>query len=149
MRHSRQKKILELIGKFEISKQEDITAMLKEAGFDVTQATVSRDIKDLQLIKALGENGNYKYVEPNNVSSPVSSRFLNIFKETIKSVDVAENLVVIKTLTGCGSAAAEALDNLGFKGIVGTIAGDNTIFVAVESADVIPDLVDQLNTLIK
>ena len=149
MRHARQLKILELVNQHEVKKQEEITELLKENGFDVTQATVSRDIKDLQLIKTLTENGNYKYVEPTNVASNPSNRYINIFKETIKSVAYAQNLVIVKTLSGCGNAAAEALDNLDLGKVVGTLAGDNTIFIAVENNEDAPLLVKKLNAMIK
>ena len=149
MRHARQLKILEIINQYELKKQEEITALLKESGFDVTQATVSRDIKDLQLVKTLTDNGAYKYIEPSNLQSPQSNRFINIFKETIKSVSYGQNLVVVKTLSGCASAAAEALDNLDLGPILGTLAGDNTIFIALESNESAPLLVEKLSAMIK
>ena len=137
MRYSRQSKILKLIESHEIETQEKLASMLKDDGYEVTQATVSRDIKELQLIKILSSEGKYKYATASNMSANLSGRFVKIFKETVKSVDHSGNLVVIKTLTGCANAAAEALDTLNLSGMVGSIAGDNTIMVVVrEQTDV-------------
>lgn len=149
MRYSRQNKVLELIRTKEIETQEKLCQLLREAGFDVTQATVSRDIKELQLIKILSPSGRYKYAVSNGEQGPVSDRFVKIFKETIKSVDAAGNLVVIKTLSGCGPAAGEAIDSLGLPHIVGSVAGDNTILVVVDDAANVPVLLTEFDHLLK
>lgn len=148
MRYPRQKKILELIENNEIETQEKLAAMLKESGYDVTQATVSRDIKELQLIKAMSSSGRYKYAAAMKMSYVVSDRFIKIFKETIKSIDSAGNLVVIKTLSGCASAAAEALDTISLPHMVGTLAGDNTIMVVVDDPENVPGLIQELNNML-
>ena len=149
MRYSRQNKVLELIRTREIETQEKLCQLLRESGFDVTQATVSRDIKELQLIKILSPSGRYKYAVSNGEPGPVSDRFVKIFKETIKSVDAAGNLVVIKTLSGCGPAAGEAIDSLGLPHIVGSVAGDNTILVVVDDAANVPVLLTEFDHLLK
>ena len=113
MRYSRQNKILELIANNEIETQDKLAAMLKAEGFEVTQATISRDIKELQLIKVLSSTGKYKYAVSARQDAPISDRFVKIFRETITSFASAQNLIVIKTLSGCGPAAGEAVDCIG------------------------------------
>ncbi|MDD7511757.1 MAG: arginine repressor [Peptostreptococcaceae bacterium] len=132
MRYPRQNKILELISNQEIETQEKLAAMLKNEGFDVTQATISRDIKELQLIKVLSSTGKYKYAVSASHDGPISDRFSKIFRETIKSFASAQNLVIIKTLSGCGAAAGEAIDCLTLPHVVGSIAGDNTLLLIVD-----------------
>ena len=132
MRYSRQNKVLELINTQEIETQEKLCQLLKDAGYDVTQATVSRDIKELQLIKTLSASGNYKYAAGASFDGPITDRFVKIFKETIKSLDSAGNIIVVKTLSGCGPAAGEAIDSLALPHIVGSVAGDNTIMIVVD-----------------
>lgn len=147
MRYSRQNMVLELIGSNEIETQEQLCQLLREAGYNVTQATVSRDIKELQLVKKLSSSGRYKYVQSKD-EGPISGRFVKIFKETITGVDAAENLIVIKTLSGCGSAAAEAIDSLGMDHIVGSVAGDNTILVVIDEKKNVSDIVDKFKELL-
>jgi transcriptional regulator of arginine metabolism len=149
MRYSRQNKVLELIQTNEIETQEKLCQLLRDAGFDVTQATVSRDIKELQLIKTLSPAGHYKYAVSNGDSGPISDRFVKIFKETITSVKTAGNIVVIKTLSGCGPAAGEAIDSLNFSHIVGSVAGDNTIMIVVDDPVNVPALLADFDELLK
>jgi transcriptional regulator of arginine metabolism len=132
MRYSRQNKIIELIEGIDIDTQERLSELLKESGFDVTQATISRDIKELQLVKTLTSSGKYKYAQADNVSQIVTNRFFRIFRETILSVAGAGNIIIVKTLSGCASAAAEAIDNLDYPHILGSVAGDNTFFILVD-----------------
>ena len=129
MRYSRQNKILEIIANNEIETQEKLASMLRNEGFDVTQVTISRDIKEFQLIKVLSNSGRYKYAVSTQQDAPISDRFVKIFRETITSFASAQNLIVIKTLSGCGAAAGEAIDNISLPHVVGSIAGDNTKFV--------------------
>jgi transcriptional regulator of arginine metabolism len=135
MRYSRQSKILELIEEYDIATQEALVERLRAEGYDVTQATVSRDIKDLHLVKVLSTAGGYKYAAEASQAAPISKRFSKIFRETIKSVTPAESIIVVKTLSGCGNAAAEAIDSMALPHVVGSIAGDNTIFLACDSAE--------------
>lgn len=150
MRYSRQDKILQLINEHEIETQEALLLLLKENGFNVTQATISRDIKELQLVKTLSATGRYKYTPGggNNVPSSTSAnRYIKIFKSTITSADTSGNIIVLKTLSGCANAAAEAIDSLNFEGVVGSLAGDNTIFVVVNSPEQAPILLSEFQRL--
>jgi len=148
MRYSRQNKILELINNNEIETQDKLASLLKESGYNVTQATISRDIRELQLVKILTSDGRYKYAVSTGHDLPVTNRFLQIFKETVRSVIYSGNIVVVKTLSGCANAAAEAIDNLSLTHIIGSIAGDNTIFLVVDDPANAPKLVEQLNSVI-
>lgn len=145
MRYSRQNKILDLINNFEIETQDKLAQMLKESGFDVTQATISRDIRELQLVKILTAEGKYKYASGAHHDMPVTNRFLQIFKETVRSVEPSGNIIVVKTLSGCANAAGEAIDNLNLEHIVGSVAGDNTIIMVVDDPKNTATLVKQLN----
>jgi transcriptional regulator of arginine metabolism len=137
MRYSRQNKILEIVNGHEVETQEKLAELLKKSGYDVTQATVSRDIKELQLVKTMTPAGRYKYAAGASRERPMTERFAKIFRETVQSVDHSGNIIVIKTLPGCANAAAEAVDSLNFTDILGSIAGDNTLMlVAAEAADV-------------
>ncbi|MBQ1396613.1 MAG: arginine repressor [Eubacterium sp.] len=148
MRYSRQNKILELIANNEIETQEKLAAMLKTEGFNVTQATISRDIKDLQLIKVLSPSGKYKYAVSTQQDAPISDRFVKIFRETITSFASAQNLVVIRTLSGCGAAAGEAIDNIGLPHVVGSIAGDNTLLLIVDKEENVEEIMSIFNNML-
>ena len=133
---NRQLKILEIIEKMPIETQEELSLELKKSGFDITQATVSRDIKELRLLKVLGESGKYKYISPaKDQNADVSAKFRIIFKESVISVDCANNLIIIKTLPGMAQAAASTIDSIGWENIMGSLAGDDTIFVAAKDND--------------
>ncbi len=140
MKFRRQAKIIELIDENDIETQEELTSALIKEGFDTTQATISRDIKELQLIKVATKSGQSKYVVANSpLESSFSSRLTNIFRECVIKIDTAQNIVVIKTLPGLGSAAAASIDSLKSAEIVGSLAGDDTVFVAMKdnkSADI-------------
>jgi len=127
---TRQNEILRLIAAREIETQEDLAEALRDRGYQVTQATVSRDIRELKLIKVATVSGAYRYARPDKHETMVSERLIRILTDSLVSVDVAGNLVVVKTLSGSANVAAEALDTLQWSEILGTIAGDNTIFVA-------------------
>jgi len=148
MRYSRQNKILDIISKEDVDTQEKLVQLLKESGYEVTQATISRDIKELQLVKTQTANGRYKYIANRIGDSPVTDRFVKIFRETITSVDYAENNVIIKTLSGCANAAAEAIDTSNFPHIKGSIAGDNTILLIVDKAENSESVVNLLNDML-
>lgn len=148
MRYSRQNKILELIEKYEVETQDKLASLLKEYGYDVTQATISRDIKELHLIKTLSSTGKYKYAAASNVDGPISDRFVNIFRETIKSVDSSGNLVVVKTLSGCANAAGEAIDCLPLAHIIGSVAGDNTLLIILDDPANTQKFLEDFNQLL-
>jgi transcriptional regulator of arginine metabolism len=135
LKYSRHSKILEIIEAQEIETQEELANALKKTGFNVTQATVSRDIKELRLIKVLTKDGKYKYATIKQQESVISERFLKLFRDAVLSLDHAGNFVVIKTLVGSANAAAAAIDALDVGSVVGTIAGDDTIFLLVRSEE--------------
>lgn len=149
MRISRQNKILELIETYEIETQDKLASLLRDFGYEVTQATISRDIKELQLIKTLSSTGKYKYAIASSNGSPMTGRLSNIYRETVKSTSYSGNIVLLKTLSGCASAAAEALDSIGIPHIIGSVAGDNTIMFVVDDPENAPEVVDFLNNMLK
>ncbi|SHH92358.1 arginine repressor [Clostridium magnum] len=129
MKVTRHAKILEIINSKDIETQEELADELRKSGMNITQATVSRDIKELKLIKVLSENGKYKYATIMHTENFLSNKLVNIFSQTVIGVENVDKFVILKTISGSASAAAEAIDSLNFDGIAGTIAGDNTIFV--------------------
>lgn len=130
MKFQRQAAIIDLITANEITTQEELTQKLCSIGFNSTQATVSRDIKELRLTKTAATNGEYRYtVAANDDNASFVPRVKNIFKECVIKVDFAQNLVVIKTITGMANAAAFALDSMKIAEIMGTIAGDDTVLI--------------------
>ena len=127
MKNSRQAEILNIIQSSDIETQEQLLLHLKERGFNTTQATISRDIKELRLVKELTGNGGYRYAASGRRNGGGSeTRLRNIFKEGFTSVDVAQNIIVLKTMPGLASAVCSALDGMEIEGMVGTIAGDDT-----------------------
>jgi transcriptional regulator of arginine metabolism len=148
MRYSRQNKILELIEKYEVETQDKLAMLLKEYGYDVTQATISRDIKELHLIKTLSSTGKYKYASATTMEGPISDRFVSIFRETIKSVESSANIVVVKTLSGCANAAGEAIDSLGFPHVIGSVAGDNTLLIVIDDFNNTPVFSKEFNDIL-
>ena len=148
MRISRQNKILELIENYEIETQDKLVSMLRDFGYDVTQATISRDIKELQLIKILSSSGKYKYAAASGEDGFMSSRFSNIYRETVKSTAYSGNIVLLKTLSGCANAAAEALDSMGLPHVIGSVAGDNTIMFVIDDPENSPKVVELLNDML-
>ncbi len=149
MKYSRHAKILELIEKYHIETQEELAEKLKEVGMDVTQATISRDIKELRLIKIMTGDERYRYAPVSHTEGAVANRLLTIFTESFISCDYANNIVVIKTLPGMAQASASAVDSLKWTEIVGTIAGDDTIMVVCRAEKIAEELVNRLNRMIK
>ena len=149
MRYSRQNKILELITHYEIETQGKLVSMLRNEGFEVTQATVSRDIKDLQLIKALSPTGKYKYVIGTDRETPISDRFIKVFRETVTSFAAAQNIIVIRTLPGCATAAGEAVDCLSIPHVLGSVAGNNTLILVTEHEDNTDEIITLFNKMLK
>ena len=142
----RQNKIVELISTMEIETQEDLANLLNGYGYKVTQATVSRDIKELGLIKVSGSERKYKYALESEGSSINNEKMLNLFKNCVISIERAQNLVVIKTLGGNGNSAGAVVDKLKIKEIVGSIAGDDTLLIVTHSDS---DAETVVNDLIK
>ena len=135
MKIERQAKILELIVKNEIGTQEELTAQLEAAGFNATQATVSRDIREMKLTKVADSSGKLRYVAYKETSDDMNAKYIRIFLDGFISMDNAQNMLVIKTVSGMAMAVAAALDHMDFPEIVGSIAGDDTIMCAVRSVD--------------
>ena len=129
MKRNRHEAILSLVEKEELGTQEELMCRLRELGYNVTQATVSRDIKALKLVKSPVENGRYKYSAAKNENEDMSQKFFSILTHSVTGADYAGNMVVVKCISGMAGAACEAIDNLVEKGVVGTLAGDNTFFV--------------------
>lgn len=149
MKISRHAKILEIIERHPIETQEELAEELKKSGYNITQATVSRDIKELKLVKVLDENGIYKYASLKEQDSMLSERLVKVFAESVLSVDYAGNIVVVKTFSGAANAAAETIDVLDFKEMVGTIAGDDTIFILVRNQENVEVIIDRLKKMMK
>ncbi|MBN2851631.1 MAG: arginine repressor [Clostridia bacterium] len=135
MKQERHIKILEIIEKKEITTQEELANELIKLGYEVTQATVSRDIKDLRLVKTTTREGVSKYITQKETMQIVSDRLLTVLKQSYISAECAENIIIIRTLPGMANAAASAIDSLGIDEIVGTIAGDDTIMSVARSKE--------------
>ena len=135
MKVERHSKIVELIGKYEIETQEELAEKLNQSGFNVTQATVSRDIRELKLTKIQGENGRQRYMVLESPRGTSAIKYIRILKDGFMSMDMAQNILVIKTVAGMAMAVAAALDAIHFQEVVGCIAGDDTIMCAVRSVD--------------
>ena len=148
MRYSRQNKIIEIISNNEVDTQEKLAAMLRESGFEVTQATISRDIKELQLVKTLSSSGKYKYAVSSSKDLPVSDRFVKIFRQTVTSVDHSGNIIIIKTLSGCANAAGEAIDTSNMHHIKGSLAGDNTLLLIADDPENVPAIIEEFNNML-
>lgn len=149
MKYSRHAKILELIEKYKIETQEELADRLKDVGMDVTQATISRDIKELRLIKVMNGEGRYRYAPVSHTEGTINNRLLTIFTESFISCDYANNIVVVKTLPGMAQASASAVDSLKWTDIVGTIAGDDTLMIVCRAEKIAEELVDRLNKMTK
>ena len=133
MKKKRQEQIIEIIQNHEVETQEDLAGYLTEAGYAVTQATVSRDIKELRLIKILSPSGKYRYAtSAQEAENSYASRLQNIFRECVTSVAAAQNLVVIKTFPALAPAAANAIDAMRLPNALGSISGDDTVFIAMK-----------------
>ena len=148
MKIARHAKILELIENYEIETQDELAQKLCEEGFHVTQATVSRDIREMKLTKIATEKGKQKYAVISSHDSEVTERMTRVFKEAVTKMDYAQNIIVIKTLGGMGMAVAVALDNMQNSEILGTIAGDDTVFCVVRSHNHAAVIIEKLYRII-
>lgn len=135
MKKSRHGKILEMVQKREIETQEELAQSLRDAGFNVTQATVSRDIRELHLTKVPTVTGGQKYVAFQREDRRTNEKYVRVLHDSFVSVEKAQNLLVLKTVPGMAMAAAAALDAMNIKEVVGSIAGDDTIFVAAHTTE--------------
>ena len=146
MRHAM---ILQLIDCMEIYTKEMLADQLLARGVSVTQATISRDIKELRLVKVLTDHGTYKYSTADRVEKNVSDRMIRLFSESVVSLTEAENLIVIKTLPASAGIACEAIDGLNWNEIAGTLAGENSIFVAIKSKEQVPAVMNRFRAMMK
>lgn len=148
MKSRRQAKILELIRNYEINTQDGLLLKLNECGFNVTQATVSRDIKEMKLQKVVTSDGKYKYVAASRTPQSFSGNLNSLFSSSVNSVDNAGNMIVLKTASGMAQGVCAAIDAVEIDGIVGTIAGDDTIFVVAKNDASAASVVSLLKKLI-
>lgn len=148
MKNKRQEKIISLINKYEIETQEELIGMLCKEGFQVTQATVSRDIRELKLTKVLTGKGSYRYTIPSNNDSVSFIKFNKALANSIVSVDYALNNIVIKTYPGLATAVATGLDSIESEDILGCVAGDDTIIMVVKSENAANHLSARIHALL-
>lgn len=149
MKSKRQDEILAIITQQEVETQEQLLECLKERGIATTQATISRDIKQLHLVKELTSGGVYKYaVSHHRTALNFAGRLLTIFREGVMSYDKAQNIVVIKTLSGLGNGVAEAIDGMDIPNMVGSLAGDNTILLIMRDNESAVDVCEQIREIL-
>ena len=149
MKVDRHVKIAELIGKYDIETQEELADRLNAEGFQVTQATVSRDIRELKLTKVAMSNGRQKYAALTEANEDLSEKYTRVFRDAFVSMDMAQNILVIKTVSGMAMAVAAAIDAMHLHEIVGCIAGDDTIMCAVRSVDDTIAVMSRLRKLVE
>lgn len=148
MKISRQSKIIELINKYDIETQEELAERLMKDGYNVTQATVSRDIRELKLTKVAVDGGRQKYIVLQKAEPGMSEKYTRVLRDGFLSMDMAQNILVIKTVSGMAMAVAAALDALQMNSIVGCIAGDDTIMCAIRTVDDTVGVMEKLNRII-
>ena len=149
MKKNRQEKLLELISRYEIDTQDELIERLRDYGYDVTQATVSRDIKEMHLFKVLAEDGSYRYATMDRENQTTNDRLIRMLSDSVLDMTGANNLIVIHTLPGSAHVAAEAIDTLKWPEVLGTIAGDNTILMIVRSNDEVDPVIRRFNGIIR
>ena len=149
MKVNRHAKIIELIGKYHIETQEELADYLNREGFKVTQATVSRDIRDLKLTKIPAENGKQKYALHQESGNGMSEKYIRVLRDGYVSMDMAQNILVIKTVSGMAMAVAAALDAMHLHEVVGCIAGDDTIMCAVRSVQETVEVMGRLRKIVE
>lgn len=149
MKTKRQSKMLELIRKNEIETQEEILAYLLKEGFAVTQATVSRDIRELKLTKIATGNGKQKYAVLNEPTNDLSEKYVRVLKDGFVSMDMAQNILVVKTVSGMANAVCAAIDAMNIHEIVGTIAGDDTIMCAIRTTEDTVHIMKKLRKIVE
>ena len=149
MKANRQKKILEIVNRFSVETQDDLIDRLSIEGFAVTQATISRDIRELQLTKTLTGKGTYRYVAPKKEDMAAGLKFNAALVDSIISVEYAQNLVVIKTYPGLANAIAGGIDNLSIAEVLGCVAGDDTILVATRNEATAKNFSERIHVMMK
>jgi len=149
MKLKRHEKIIELIGNYDIETQDELADRLRAEGFRVTQATVSRDIRELGLSKVPGTAGRQKYALLNHQEHRMAEKYVGILREAFVSSDSAQNILVVKTVSGMAMAVAAALDNIGWKEIVGCIAGDDTVMCVIRTVEDTEAVMKELEKIVK
>ena len=149
MKYDRQSEIISLISEKDIETQEELLEGLRSKGYIVTQATISRDIRELKLVKvSSGSGGRYKYAMPHREENTIGKKYRNLLIETVEKIDRANNIVVVKTIVGMASGAAAAIDSMKRDDIVGSVAGDDTIIIVMRTNEAAQSLVDDLGEII-
>lgn len=149
MKYERHAQILKVIEEKDIETQEELADELRNSGMDVTQATVSRDIKELRLVKVLSPSGIYKYATMERTDAAISERLIRVFSESVISMDYANNMIVIKTIIAGAQAAASTIDAMNWKEIIGCIAGDDTILVIVRDNLLVNDIIKRFSKMLR
>ena len=149
MKQRRHKKIIELIGQYDIETQDELADLLIREGFQVTQATVSRDIRELKLTKVPGQKGRQKYILLSPQEHQMAQKYVGILREAFLSMDCAQNILVVKTVSGMAMAVGAALDSIGWKEIVGCIAGDDTVMCAIRTAEDTKTVMAELEKIVR
>ena len=149
MKNARHQQILLLIRQYDIETQEELADLLNKTGFTVTQATVSRDIRQLQLQKVHTENGRQKYVQSAEGNVDLSRRYKRVLKDAYVSMDISGNIIVLRTISGMAMAAAAALDSLDWREVLGCIAGDDTIMCILRSPEDGESFINKVNELLR
>ena len=149
MKRNRHDKIIEIIAKNVVETQEQLACLLKQAGYDVTQATVSRDIRQMKLTKQVTEDGRQKYVYTTADSDVMQDKYVSVLKAGYLSMDTAQNLIVVRTVSGMAMALATAIDALDFPQVLGCIAGDDTIMVALKNNEEATEVMNEMQKMIK
>ena len=149
MKSVRHAMILDIIESADIETQEELADELSKRGIVVTQATVSRDIKELRLLKVLSDHGGYKYATVERAEKGMNDRFIRILTESVVSIECVNNMMVLKTLPASASAAGEAIDSMKWNEVLGTIAGDNTLLIIGRSEEAVEAIQNRFNNLVK
>lgn len=149
MKIERRAKIIELIGQYPIETQDELAERLEKAGFPVTQATISRDIRELKLTKVSVDGIHQKYTLLQEKGQDLAHKYVRVLQDGFLSMDQAENLLVVKTISGMAMAVAASIDNLEVPGVVGCIAGDDTVMCAVRSTGEVPEVMARIDRLMK
>ena len=147
MKYNRQAEIISIISENQIETQEELSECLRQRGFMVTQATISRDIREMKLVKVAG-GGKYVYALPQTEERGISQKARNLLMETVENVDRANNIAVVKTYAGMAQGAAAAIDSMGRSDIVGSVAGDDTIIIVMRTNDAAQSLCDELSEIV-
>ena len=148
MKTARQSKIIELIEKNDIETQEELAGLLIQSGFRTTQATISRDIRELKLTKVTSDNGRQKYIMIRNGETQVAEKYIRVLCDGFVSIDMAQNIIVIKTVSGMAMAVGAAIDSLRIENVVGCIAGDDTVMCAVKTVEDTERAVDKIKKFV-